>query len=60
MERDVAVKRSKSSRREKDRVEEEKMVAGKREIKKNPTIISPAKNATTYVEDRTGTLVPEG
>lgn len=35
-------------------------VAGKREIKKNPTIISSAKNATTYVEDRTGTLVPEG
>lgn len=30
------------------------------EIKKNPTIISPAKNATTYVEDGTGTLEPEG
>lgn len=26
------------------------------EIKKNPTIISLAKNATTYVEDGTGTL----
>jgi len=25
-------------------------------IKKNPTIILPAKNATTYVEDGTGTL----
>jgi len=30
------------------------------EIKKNPTIISLAKNATTYVEDGTGTLEPEG
>lgn len=30
------------------------------EIKKNPTIISPAKNATTYVEDGTGTLEQEG
>lgn len=48
------------SRREKDWAEEEKVVAGKREIKKNPTIISSAKNATTYVEDRSGTLVPEG
>lgn len=30
------------------------------EIKKNPTIILLAKNATTYVEDGTGTLEPEG
>lgn len=30
------------------------------EIKKNPAIISPAKNATTYVEDGSGTLEPEG
>lgn len=62
MERDVAVKRSKSSRREKDRNGGGKGGGGGTgmEIKKNPTIISSAKNATTYVEDRTGTLVPEG
>jgi len=72
MERDVAVKRSKSSRRRRAGSKRMRTVTrrakGKErdsdgtgmEIKKNPTIISPAKNATTYVEDGTGTLEPEG
>lgn len=75
MERDVAVKRSKSSRRRRPgskrrrtrmrmktrRARREKGGGGTgMEIKKNPTIILLAKNATTYVEDGTGTLEPEG
>lgn len=70
-EHDVAVKRSKSSRRKRDKRTRTRtrMRKTKRErddggtgmeIKKNPTIIAPAKNATTYVEDGTGTLEPEG
>ena len=80
MERDVAVKRSKSfpggegpgvkGDEERDspvlRIRARRTGRGKggggtgMEIKKNPTIISLAKNATTYVEDGTGTPEPEG
>lgn len=87
IEPDVAVKRSKSSRRRRvgnkrtrtrmrmrmrirmrtrtrtrmKKTKREKDDGGTgMEIKKNPTIISLAKNATTYVEDGTGTLEPEG
>jgi hypothetical protein len=66
--RDVAVKRSRELPAGKTSGETRRVAARARRdaagggggwgmgIKKNPTIILPAKNATTYVEDGTGTL----
>lgn len=53
-------KQEKKRRREEDKGGGENERCTGMEIKKNPTIISSAKNATTYVEDGTGTLEPGG